>query len=523
MKQNQAKLILILVTLMTTQLPNVYGASDAPILQVSVENIHLTAGELNTIQINLKNTGDYKIFDIESYLTSTVQGITVLSGQQHVISNIDAKKTKSYTPEVYIDETVPVGVCTLSLNVRYGRTGAVLQSTVNVPIGIIIDESYVPKIKFAPIQDNIKVKSGTENQVSFTFTNNWEKDVTDLNLTLSSPTNMITITDGINSNLNQLGVDESFTVMPTLSILEGTPLGTYSIAASASYRDEMGTRYYQRYQLPVSVDSAAAVRDTIVVVDSMDVLQDSVKPGDVYTVTLRLKCIGADAYDLIGGLELAQNSMISPISPTRISLGDVSVDSFVELRYDLLASGDVSAGQYVLPVRVSYTTSKGLPGMLVETFTLLVDGLIEFDLLDIQSELFPVGTVSEVESDLLLIGTESIEFVSIGVVENDVFERVSGSDEYIGAVDPDSPIPFDVSFRVKDDVEFGSHALDLVIKYRDHLNTEHEESLSFDLEIGQPVLGTDTDGGPPIGTVQLIVGAIVMIVIGYYLYTKIPK
>jgi hypothetical protein len=81
----------------------------------------------------------------------------------------------------------------------------------------------------------------------------------------------------------------------------------------------------------------------------------------------------------------------------------------------------------------------------------------------------------------------SVQFVSIGVVEDGVIERVSGSDEYIGAVDPDSPIPFDIKYKVKEGVQQGSHDLKLNIQFRDHLNKEHSEVLELSIDIGDIV------------------------------------
>jgi hypothetical protein len=138
----------------------------------------------------------------------------------------------------------------------------------------------------------------------------------------------------------------------------------------------------------------------------MEVLQESVQPGDIFTISLTIKCSGADSYNLLSSINFAPMSMISPVSPTIVSLGDLDADSTVVANYQLLASGDISAGQYSVPSTITYTNSKGLPGTLFESFTLLVDGLIEFDLLDIPTETVGAGETSELEADLLLIGTE---------------------------------------------------------------------------------------------------------------------
>jgi hypothetical protein len=485
-KMNKLSLILLIATLMATQITTV-NAADASILLVSTENIYLVAGQENSITINLKNTGDFNLINIESFLTSAVPGISVLSEAHNVVNSIDDGKTQSYEPTLFVSENMGLGIYSLSLTVIYKSPTELMDSSITIPINVIVDESYVPKLKFTPSQENIKVKSGSENSVEFRFTNNWDQDAVDLEFTFSSSTSSITIIDNINTMLETLTPGESVTLSPVVSITEGIALGTYTISATASYSDVEGNRYHQTFTLPLNLDSASASRNTILTIDSMEVLQESIRPGDIFTMRLTVKCSGAESYNLLSHVAFGTMSSISPISPTTISLGDLSIDDTVTASYQLLASGDISAGQYPVTSTITYTNSRGETGALSETFTILVDGLIDFELLDVPTEKVPLGETSELEADLLLIGTESVQFVAIGVVEDGVIERVSGSDEYIGAVDPDSPIPFDIIYKVSDDAPEGNHELKLSVQYRDHLNKEHEEQMSLNVEIGGDV------------------------------------
>jgi hypothetical protein len=230
----------------------------------------------------------------------------------------------------------------------------------------------------------------------------------------------------------------------------------------------------------------------------MEVLQERVRPGDAFDVQLEVQCSGADAYELLSRLSFGAVTSISPLSPTTSSLGDLEAGATAVVTYRLLASGGIAAGQYPVTATVTYTTSRGATGSLTETLTVMVEGLIEFDLIDTPTETVRRGETKELEADLLLIGTESVDFVSIGLVEDDVFRRVAGSTEYIGAVDPDSPIPFDINLKVAEDAEEGDHELTLSIEYRDHLNREHEEQLEFTLSVGgdasQPGQDTEASG-----------------------------
>ncbi|MCW4012841.1 MAG: hypothetical protein NWF07_07590 [Candidatus Bathyarchaeota archaeon] len=497
MKTKKQSIIVLafILTIMLGTIPTY--AADSPILQVSASNIYLKGGQENQIKIVLKNTGDYKIYDIEAVLSSSISGITVISKANQVVAEIEAHRQTSYEPVIYIDQNLPLGAYSLSLSVSYGRTGAALQGIVTVPIGVIVSEAFTPSLVYSPTLEDIEVKAGAINDVSFKFINIDNETINDVKVVLTSLTNSITITNNIVTSVDELGSGESFTVNPTISIIEGTTLGTYSVTAIASYKDIDGNRFHQSFSLPINVASSAAVRTTLVTIEEMKVLEDSILPGDIFTVELTIECTGAVAYDLLGTLSFSTSSPVSPISPSVINLGDLGVGESTKATYSLLVSGSTAAGQYPITATITYTSSRGTSKSITETMTLLVDGLIDFEFLDVPSETASAGETKELEADLLLIGTESVEFVSIGVVEDDVIKRVSGSDEYIGAVDPDSPIPFDINYKVDSDAPEGEHELRLSVKYRDHLNREHEEQIGLDITIGEQLDDTPEpqDGG----------------------------
>jgi hypothetical protein len=215
----------------------------------------------------------------------------------------------------------------------------------------------------------------------------------------------------------------------------------------------------------------------------MEVSKTSIRPGDEFEISLKVECSGAEAYDVLVSASFGTMGYISPLSPTTISLGDLGAGETSDVTYSLLASGDISAGQYPLIATITYTDSKGIAKNFLETLTIMIDGLIKFELLDNPPISVKPGETSEIEADLLLVGTESIKFVSIEMEENTVFKQVDGSEEYIGAVDPDSPIPFDIDFKISENAEPGKYYMNLNLQYRDHLNKEHEEEMSLDVSV----------------------------------------
>lgn len=488
MKLKHSLLPVILFSVLAAQILPV-GAADTSIIQVSAENIYLSQGQENSIEIKLKNTGDYKCYDVEAFLTSATPGLSILSDAQKVYNEIDKDKTKTYEPTIFVDESLPLGTYTLSLNIIYRRFGGVQDTQVTVPVTVIVDEAYVPMIKYSG-NNGVGVSAGDEATLIYYFVNNMDTNLTDIEFTLSSPTSQITVLEGEYRLVEELAPGEVYTMEAKVQVLQGTPLTSYELTATASYMD--GNRHYQSYGLPLVVDSERPGESTTVTLGSIEI-EDNVRPGNEFNVDIMIEASGADAYDVMAVLGGDMTGSISSLSPTTIWVGDIPAGETAEVSYSLLAKGDISAGQYPLSLTLSYTDNQGMPGVLSETATIQVEGMIEFMLLDAPTIDAQKGMITELEADLLLIGTESVDFVSLDVVESPNIEIVSGSEEYIGAVDPDSPIPFDVTFKVNPDAPYGEDTLELRITYRDHLNLEHTESLETKIDIIDPVTETTTE------------------------------
>ncbi|MCW4051571.1 MAG: hypothetical protein NWE89_17765 [Candidatus Bathyarchaeota archaeon] len=496
MRTKKLAIMGILCILAITQLAHIDVAS-ANILDVSSDDIYVKAGQENSITINLKNSGDFGLFEVEAFLTSSIPGLSVLSNANKVIMEISERETTSYKPVIYVDQNVELGSYSLSLTVVYRRYGLFQDSTITVPIGIVVSDVFVPKITLNTVQEYVNLKSGIQNQVTFQFKNNGDIDLKELDFSISSSSTYITIVDGTSYSVESLPVNSVIDIDPTLLTIEGTPIGVYTLSAVISYQDVDDTRYHQSFVLPVYVDSASPAKSTMITINRIGIIQDHVQPGDIFDIEIEIQCSGADAYELLSTINVGSTGTLASLTPTTASLGDIEVGETTSITYTLLASGDVSAGQYPVSVVLTYTNSKGQTTSLAETLTIMVEGLIEFELLDTPTVIVKRGESGELEADLLLIGTESVQFVSIDLLEDDVFQRVSGSTEYIGAVDPDSPIPFDINYKVVDDASEGDHDMGLQITYRDHLNKEHTEDLSLDVSVG----GTaDTDIPEPQST-----------------------
>jgi len=453
----------------------------ANILEVSFNDIYLTAGEINEIEIVLRNVGELDIYSVEALLSSENPNIQILEGSHKVYPEIGNGKTVKYRPLIYINQDSPLGAYNLMLNVKYIKYGTIYDSSVTVPIGIIVSRGFSPKLSLS--YPNVNVKSGTTTEIEYTFKNDGQVDLKNIELTLSSDTNSIAIIEDGSLEIAELKEGEIFTIKPRISILRGTPISTYTLTGIMSYTNTEENRYHQTFTLPINVDTASEEKSTIITIKKVDILKDEVRPGDKFHIEIQVECQGADSYDVSSKLSFGSSNSISPITPTMIYIGDIKSGDSSNINYELLASGEISAGPYPVIITITYTNSKGQLSTLTESLTILMEPFIEFEMLEDEPlEVYSEQT-AEFEADLLLIGTESVQFVSIELVENDFFSRIPGSTEYIGAVDPDSPIPFDINFEVSEDAESGNQHLQLKIHYRDHLNRVHDELIETIIDV----------------------------------------
>jgi hypothetical protein len=462
-------------------------------LNPSVEDASLTAGVENAVNIALENIGDEPVYEIDAAITSTSPYIVVTEGGRFTSNNIEEDQSVSHPFTLRISRNAPLGVYTLTEAVTYEDANG--QSyTESFSLGFYINDSK-PDPLLDLLIDKPRLTGGVENTVNVQMENNGDEGIYYIDATLSSTSPHITVLEGARFTQDDLDPGQDLSFESVIAVSRNIPIGVYSLTASVSYRDSEGQEYLEAFSLGVSVGSLEVVNQTSMVMRRYDTSLDTVKPGDEFDLTLGLESLGANAYDVKASLSLDPMTGVSILSPTTVSLGEMEPGRIEDAVFGLLVGGEVMAGQYPAMVTVSYLGSDGVLRSLVETVTLSIRGLVEFRLINEDQVRVGRGETMELKADLLLVGTESVQFVIVEIVEDTVFEYVRDSEEYIGAVDPDSPIPFALMFKASDDAELGDHTITLRITYTDDLNKEHEATLELRAEVTEPTADFNASQG----------------------------
>jgi hypothetical protein len=461
-----------------------------PHLEVSTENIYFAAGKQGELTININNSGGYEVFEVENILISNTPGITTLSNTHKVINKIMWEEKISYNVTLDIDQNVPAGSYTLQLQLKYLRFDS--QIALTIPVSIIVNQAFVPSIKIITSPGSAKLNANYEGEFTYIIENIGKANVQDINIALASVSPFITVTEGQRKTVPELKVGEKMDVAMKIRVLESTILGPYSISASLNYNSE-GKTLVQNSAF--SFEVASPKNPIIMVKNSSPGL--SVIPGSNFKVNLKIVCSDAVAYNAKAQLSLDQKGLLAPLSSTTIPLGDLKPNTSVDISYDLQIDGNSVPGQLPIVLTLSYLSSKGVPMTTAEIITINVDEFVSFRLLKDQVFSLEQGKTGKIDSDLLVIGLTRVEFASVSVVGSGAFESTVGSSEYVGAVDPDSPVPFTVQVKVSSDAVLGVNMVQAKVSYLDHRNVFREKVLDLHVSVVPPSIQNvaPNDGG----------------------------
>ncbi len=474
---------ILLVCLTAGQIVSIYADNYTPHLQVTTKNTDLAAGGKGNIGINLYNGGDYDVTEIEALLSSATPGVSIINGSQKVINIIERGESAGYDVLVMVDQSVVVGAYPLSMTLSYLRTGRGIVA-VTIPLSIIVDKPMLPMIKITASND--KITLGSENKLSLTVQNIAKVSTQNIDITLSSTNPLfLSVIDQINYQISELKPGASLTYNVSIKCLENMPIGAYSITAQVWYTYTFGIELKQMIIIPLEAAEASVSRSPVVTVKNL--APRIVLPGEEFSLSLEVSCVGASISNAKAVISMDVSSLVSPMTQTTVSLGDLSAGETEKLSYDLLLSGKASAGNIPLAVSINYIDSKGVAQKVTETITVPVENLVMFSLIEDTLIVAEKGSTTIFEGDLLLVGTGKVEFASIGVISEGPVQLVSGSSEYIGAIDPDSPVPFTIQFKIDDDSATGEYDLRFQVTYLNSRNLEQSKTISVPLQVIQSI------------------------------------
>lgn len=470
------------------------GADERPHFEVEVEGYYLTAGVENRLEVSITNVGDRDAYDFTASLSvpQSASGIAVVGESRGVFGEVEEGETRYVYPVLYVAGGFPLGAYSLTLELEYydaphrvvDREGHVDV----VQVGVVVDAVRPTDLALDVDVENYNVRAGADNEIGVALTNTGEEPVYDVEATLTSTSPGVVVLRDASHRFDEVGVEDRVGFRPLLGVSRATSLGTYPITLTLEYKDSDGVDYREGVTLGIRVESIEPKERTTIVVQDFRVKPSVVHPGDELTVEMGLKNVGADAYHVQAQLAIEPQSPLAPLSPTLLFVGDLSPNQLAKATYDLQVGGDAKAQPYTLQLAVSYYDVDGNPNGTTETVSIDVNSVHRFQMVNVQPSTVTAwqGEYASIEADLLLVGTETARFVEVEVVTDLTFLATAESYEYVGTVDPDSPVPFSIGFQVDPNTDPGSHSLQVQVTYWDTYNREGSTQIELPVVVENP-------------------------------------
>ena len=350
---------------------------------------------------------------------------------------------------------------------------------------------FVPDIILLS-DSSFSVPSGYSNNISMRAVNRGNSQVE----------NVIIDIPQVNSSVFVEG-----TTQKSLGALKPNEEKTFSYAISSSYETAAGNYFlpinvsYLRHNRPFSYTTGVGV--SVFSADPMFSVSVSDKPlqiGIGGEVRIEIMNIGNytayNAYatmrkgqtqengtaqnttqllDMSGGAtNVSENANSMIAGSARIFLGDIKPGSSANVSYTIVPKGDMSPGAYTYELELSLYP-KSANQSIVQRYPvgIIFEGRPRVYLSSI--ELSVADRNISISGDANNIGSEVVKYAVLETTENDLFvPAYSGSTYYVGTLEPDDFIPFELKAMSKAS-NTEPHDYDIRISYMDSRNREISE------------------------------------------------
>ena len=303
------------------------------------------------------------------------------------------------------------------------------------------------------------------------------------------------------------------------------PSGNYQVKLEYTSKN----KYTGVQKLPVyevRVESSTTLLD----IDSFQTIPEKIKLGKAGKLLIKLSNKGGvDLKDIKVKLDL-DNVDISPVDSTNEKLiNSLQKDYSTMVEYNLLASGELKAKEYTIPMNIEFRDDNNNKYTKNNTVTLLMDSTPNYIMNLEQSELYHPSSKGKIVISLSNTGQSDLKFVNLELIDTQDYEVLGKRSEYLGNLESDDYETADFEIYVNginfaDNAEKRNLPLQLKISYKDSYNTDYSDEKEVILPVYTKAAAKKYGliEGSSLFKIFLFI-LILVAVIGYIIYRKRKK
>ena len=375
--------------------------------------------------------------------------------------------------------------------------------------------------------------------LSVTLQNSAPYTISGLTANLILPNNFTSKTGGSNAVSylsSELESGDATTATFVVNIPQGAEIGPYGMNLKLSFVNEL---YKSRQTVQLNFTAFLAGRsfvevtldDRFLIIGASNPLTfeiSNVGSAPLYQVTATLSIV-------TGRVATTGSGTTTNISPTggnqKQFFSIIGAGESVQFPVEITIDPSVAESSMTAVLTLRYTDVTGTDMRESHNLGLVTRGAISMILQDAAMTPragFPGANVS-LSGTILNQGNEPALYTTISLSVGDVVERVRRgppSEQYIGQIDPNTPLPFSLNFRINPDITPGRHQITLVMEFQtNYLTTQTiEQDITIFIRGGGAPTGPQTTGDEDqrdFGPLGVFVGIILASILGgLFLYRR---
>lgn len=277
---------------------------------------------------------------------------------------------------------------------------------------------------------------------------------------------------------------------------------------------------------PFTINIYVAPKESILVVDSAQVVPSQINPGSSGKMVVKLiNLASSDLRDVSIKLDLSSSIPIAVENATnekRIVL--FSSGQSMNVDFPIIVYPSADSKVYSIPLLLAYNDDAG--NSFSKNLTVSVSVFAQPNLLVSldKSEVIKTSSTGAVSFDIINNGLSQLKFVTVKLLDSTDFDAVSAKEIYVGNIDSDNTDLIEFTLFVHSDESLVK--IPLQISYRDSYNREYVETRFVDLRLYNDAEIAERNLAPVGGsnTVLLAIGAIIVLYVLYrFGYKKLVK
>ena len=456
-------------------------------IRVSVPANVLLTGTANDVSVEIVNSGTAPVYLANIALTFGASSpLSVVGGDvQRLVDVIDAGGRVTVPYRIYTSPSATEGLYSALLSLTYrdanGQSGSETRS-----LGFVA-KSWTSQIMAESV--NTILAAASINKVAIKIRNTGSQTISSITATLSissSGASPLSFASGSNQwNFDQIATKGEAMIDTQLFATLASADASYSVQVQISYLDGNGYPHSETKTISFAVKGWVSPIN-------VETQQLVLLAGSVNTMSIKIKNTGSQPLGAVQAtLSFAASSGSTPLilasgSPT-YSFNQIAAGGEAEIRPSIFATLAATDTSYLLQVQVLYTDAGGYQHADAKSFGLSVRGkiVLETQSVSIVPEIVTAGGNVTIIGNLLNKGNVASRYTEARVIASGTIRPNQGTNQYLGDVDPNTPVPFSITFQLNRTAQQGRYPVRVQFVYEDQYGSKFTNETTLQITIAQ--------------------------------------